>query len=58
MQFVKEFRNPHLAEALLAQISQVAERIGRTRSSPVTVMEVCGGHTHTIFRYGLDAASG
>ncbi|MCP1242689.1 hydrogenase formation protein HypD [Acetobacter lambici] len=54
MQFVKEFRNPHLAEALLAQISQVAERIGRTRSSPVTVMEVCGGHTHTIFRYGLD----
>lgn len=54
MQFVKEFRNPHLAEALLAQINHVAQRIGCTRKRPVTVMEVCGGHTHTIFRYGLD----
>ncbi|WP_456306172.1 hypothetical protein, partial [Gluconobacter kondonii] len=54
MRFVKEFRNPQLAEALLAQIAQVAGRIGRTRVDPVTVMEVCGGHTHTIFRYGLD----
>lgn len=54
MRFVKEFRNPQLAETLLAQIALVAERIGRKRVRPVTVMEVCGGHTHTIFRYGLD----
>ncbi len=54
MRFVKEFRDPHLAEALLARINHVAERIGHRRARPVTVMEVCGGHTHTIFRYGLD----
>ncbi|MBB2168006.1 hydrogenase formation protein HypD [Gluconacetobacter aggeris] len=55
MRFVDEFRDPELADRLFSEIARVAERIGRTRTRPVTVMEVCGGHTHTIFRYALES---
>lgn len=53
MKFVEEYRDPALADRAFARIAEVAARIGRERTAPVTVMEVCGGHTHTIFRYGL-----
>jgi hydrogenase expression/formation protein HypD len=43
-----------LARALLARIAETADRIGATRAKPVYIMEICGGHTHSIFRYGLD----
>ncbi len=54
MRFVEEFRNPVAAKALLAEIAKVADQIGATRAKPVHIMEICGGHTHAIFRYGLD----
>lgn len=54
MRFAEEFRDPKAARALLAQIAEVAEDIGATRDNPVRIMEICGGHTHAIFRYGLD----
>lgn len=54
MKFASEFRDPKAAKALLAEIAQLADRIGATRDKPVAIMEICGGHTHSIFRYGLD----
>ena len=53
MKYVDEFRDPVKAQALLGEIRQLAERIGRTRTRPLQIMEVCGGHTHSIFRYGI-----
>ncbi len=54
MRFVDEFRNPELAGGLLCRIEQLMTRSCLAERERVRVMEVCGGHTHTIFRYGLD----
>ncbi|CAH2605579.1 Fe-(CN)2CO cofactor assembly scaffold protein HypD (plasmid) [Rhodovastum atsumiense] len=54
MKFADEFRDPAQARAQLARIARLADAIGATRARPVTIMEICGGHTHTIFRHGLD----
>jgi len=54
MKYADEFRDPVAAKAILSAISQVLEEIGATADEPVSIMEICGGHTHTIFRYGLD----
>ncbi|PWE30364.1 hydrogenase formation protein HypD [Pararhodobacter marinus] len=54
MRYVEEFRDPKAAKALLSAIGRVADQIGAKKARPVHIMEVCGGHTHAIFRYGLD----
>nr|WP_319484375.1 hydrogenase formation protein HypD [uncultured Cohaesibacter sp.] len=54
MKYVTEFRDPVAARQLLAAISQTVDQIGATKDNPVRLMEICGGHTHAIFRYGLD----
>ncbi len=54
MKFASEFRDPKAAKALLAEIARVAGGLGATRKNPIHIMEICGGHTHSIFRYGLD----
>jgi hydrogenase expression/formation protein HypD len=47
MKFVDEFRNPDL-------IRKTAEEIRRVvADDPYRIMEVCGGHTHSIYRFGL-----
>jgi hydrogenase expression/formation protein HypD len=38
----------------LDAIARVCDQIGATAENPVRIMEICGGHTHAIFRYGLD----
>jgi len=49
VKYVDEYRSPLLAKALAAEIS------GLVRPKvPVRVMEVCGGHTHVIYRHGLE----
>lgn len=48
MKYVDEFRNA----ALVASLS---EAIGRATTRRWTVMEICGGQTHAIVKYGLDA---
>jgi hydrogenase expression/formation protein HypD len=53
MKFVDEYRDPKAARALLREIEASAQRLGRSPARPLQVMEVCGGHTHSIFRYGL-----
>ena len=54
MRYVEEFRDPTAAKSLLAEIAKVTNQIGATKDKPVHIMEICGGHTHAIFRYGLD----
>ena len=54
MKYAEEFRDPKAAKALLEEITKVVEQIGATAENPVHIMEICGGHTHAIFRYGLD----
>ncbi len=54
MKYVEEFRDPAAARRLLSAIERVTSEIGATRENPVRIMEICGGHTHAIFRYGLD----
>jgi hydrogenase expression/formation protein HypD len=54
MKFADEFRDPVAAKGVLAAIATVVDEIGATAVKPVHIMEICGGHTHAIFRYGLD----
>lgn len=54
MRYVDEFRDPKKARALLRAIERLCGEIEACRERPLQIMEVCGGHTHTIFRYGLE----
>lgn len=54
MKFTSEFRASTAARALLPAIAAKADQIGATCAKPVQIMEISGGHTHSIFRYGLD----
>ncbi len=49
MRFVDEFRDADTARALAAKITALCEP-GRHYQ----FMEVCGGHTHTIYKHGLE----
>ncbi|MGH8905307.1 MAG: hydrogenase formation protein HypD [Egibacteraceae bacterium] len=49
MRFVDEFRDAEMAQALSSQIVHLCEP-GRQYK----FMEVCGGHTHTIYKHGLE----
>ncbi len=53
MKYVDEFRDPVKAQTLLTEINQLVGRIDIAKNRPLQIMEVCGGHTHSIFRYGL-----
>jgi len=55
MRYTDEFRDPIKARALVAQIARHAPPLAQRLGRPLQIMEVCGGHTHTIFRYGLKA---
>lgn len=50
MKYVDEFRDPAAAKKLLRAIEANAAKL----EAPIALMEVCGGHTHTIYRYGLE----
>jgi len=53
MRFTDEFRDPDKARTLVGEIARLAAPLAAMRERPLQIMEVCGGHTHTIFRYGL-----
>jgi hydrogenase expression/formation protein HypD len=46
LKYITEFRSSELGEGLVAQIKQRSK-------TPARFMEFCGGHTVTIFRYGI-----
>jgi hydrogenase expression/formation protein HypD len=47
MKHLDEYRDPKLARSLL-------DRIAATVTRPWTIMEICGGQTHSILRHGID----
>lgn len=47
MKYLDEFGDPELARRLLDDIARIVTR-------PWSIMEVCGGQTHTIIRNGID----
>src|SRR5262245_2515842 len=49
MKFLDEYRDSATAR-------QLAAAIARTVTRPWTIMEVCGGQTHSIVKYGIDRA--
>ncbi len=49
MKYMDEYRNPQLAKNLIREIKQSAHRTWN-------IMEVCGGQTHAILRFGIDRA--
>ena len=48
MKYVDEYREPHA-------VAELARALARRATKPWTIMEVCGGQTHAIIRFGLDA---
>jgi hydrogenase expression/formation protein HypD len=46
MRFIDEFRNKDIAQGLIRRIFEVSTR-------PIQLMEVCGTHTVSFFRYGI-----
>src|ERR1700688_3129053 len=48
MKFVDEYRDPAAARALITRITHLAG------DQEFKFMEVCGGHTHTIYRHGIE----
>ena len=48
MRFVDEYRDPAAARALVSRITELAG------DGHYKFMEVCGGHTHTIYRHGIE----
>jgi hydrogenase expression/formation protein HypD len=48
MKYVDEYRDAELARSISAEIARLSD--GR----PLKLMEVCGGHTHTIYKHGIE----
>ena len=47
MKFLDEYRDAGLAE-------QFARELHRVTTRPWKIMEVCGGQTHAIVKFGID----
>jgi len=47
MKFLDEYRDPALAQKLAGEIQ-------RLTTKPHVIMEICGGQTHAIVRFGID----
>jgi hydrogenase expression/formation protein HypD len=50
MKFVTEFRDPEAAKVLIAEIAELAADQPARK-----FMEACGGHTHAIYRHGIES---
>jgi len=47
MKYLDEYRNEEVAQKIVSEIRRIVTK-------PWVIMEVCGGQTHTIVKYGLD----
>lgn len=54
MKYVDEFRDPDKARSLVRAIEKTVNNIEACRQRPLQIMEFCGGHTYTIFKYGIE----
>ncbi len=48
MKYVDEYRDADVARSISAEIAKL------TAGQPLKLMEVCGGHTHTIYKHGIE----
>ena len=48
MKYVDEYRDPDLARKVAGEIAEISA------GQPLKLMEVCGGHTHTIYKHGIE----
>jgi hydrogenase expression/formation protein HypD len=54
MKYIDEFRDREKAEVLTKEIKALVATMPLAKERPIHIMEVCGGHTHSIFRYGVE----
>ena len=54
MRYVDEYRAPEQVLQLIGHLKTRAALLEYTAENPLRIMEVCGGHTHAIFKFGLD----
>jgi hydrogenase expression/formation protein HypD len=54
MKYVDEYRDRSKAQILAREIETLAAGTKIPAGRPIQIMEVCGGHTHSIFRYGIE----
>ncbi|PNP14568.1 DNA mismatch repair protein MutS [Enterobacter hormaechei] len=54
MRYVDEYRAPKQVLQLIDRLKTRASLLDYTKEKPLRIMEVCGGHTHAIFKFGLD----
>ena len=54
MKYLDEFRDSGKARVLIKEIEALVATMRMPAERPLYIMEVCGGHTHSIFRYGLE----
>ena len=54
MKYVTEFRDPEKAKTILAEIKRLSQFLSIDPKKPLKLMEICGGHTHSIFKYGIE----
>ena len=47
MKYIDEFRNPQAVKKFLQSIRAIT-------TQPWSIMEICGGQTHSLLRYGID----
>lgn len=56
MKYVDEYRDEGVGQSIVRRVTELLpaalERSGH--EAPLKLMEVCGGHTHTIFKYGVE----
>ncbi len=54
MKYVDEYRDREKAAVLIKEIEKLADSIEIANHRPIHLMEVCGVHKHSIFRYGIE----
>ena len=47
MKYLDEFRDPALAQKISKEIANITK-------NPHSIMEICGGQTHSIIKFGID----
>ena len=50
LRFIDEFRDPGMVRGLADEIAKLAS----AHAGTLRIMEVCGGHTHAIYKHGLE----
>jgi len=57
MKYVDEFKDVKALQKILGRIREVIERMKKNGARfPLRIMEICGGQTHSILKYGIHEA--